>query len=580
MKSLLPLKKYFLRHKNKLILGFVFILLSDAAQVMIPLFLKNGIDSLQTETTYENLWKYALLIVGAALVAGFFRFLIRETIIVISREIEFELRQDFWVHLQSLSYKFYQNNSTGDLMAHATNDISAVRMFLGPAVMYSVDTFVKIVLIISIIFSLNYKLAIYALLPLPLLSYFVYKLSKKINALFAKIQEKFSELTAKVQESISGIRVVKSYVRQENEIKEFTKLSKDNLDRNMDKIRVQSLFMPILFSITGISIIIVIWLGGDMVIEGVLTIGGLAAFIAYLVNLIWPMIASGWVMNIVQQSAASMKRLNTIMDKTSDIKDAEDTGEIKDINGEIEFVNVSFKYNKELPFVLKNINIKVKQGSTVAIIGKTGEGKSSLVNLIPRLYDVTEGEILIDGKNIKNIPLRKLRSAIGIVPQETFLFSDTLKNNILYGVKENDELLNRVASISRIDKDAENFAENYETILGESGITLSGGQKQRTCLARALAIDPQILILDDSFSSVDTNTEEEILSNLKKYMRGRTSIIISHRISTVKNADKIYVLKNGSITEEGTHTELIELGGIYADLYYKQLLEKELEELG
>lgn len=579
MKSLLPLKKYFLRHKKKLLLGFLFILISDAAQVMIPLFLKNGIDSLQTETTSENILKYALLIVGAAFVAGLFRFLIRETIIVVSRKIEFELRQDFWIHLQSLSYKFYQNTATGDLMAHATNDISAVRMFLGPAVMYSIDTFVKIVFIIAIIFSLNYKLAIYALLPLPFLSFFVYKLSKKINVLFTRIQEKFAELTTKVHESISGIRVVKSYVRQENEVNEFTKLSKDYLDKGMDKVRVQALFMPILFSISGISIIIVIWLGGDMVIDGIMTIGGLAAFIAYLVNLIWPMIASGWVMNIIQQSSASMKRLNKIMNQNSDIKDSNADEDGKSINGEIEFRDVSFRYAENLPFVFKKINIKIKQGTTIAIIGKTGEGKTSLVNLIPRLYDVTEGKILIDGKNIKNIPLQKLRSAIGIVPQETFLFSDTLKNNILYGIKKSEELLKEVSSISRIDKDVEHFSEKYETVLGEGGITLSGGQKQRTCLARALAIDPQILILDDSFSAVDTNTEEEILNRLNNYLQHRTGIIISHRISTVKNADRIYVIEKGTIAEEGKHAELIEKDGIYAEIYRKQLLEKELAEL-
>ncbi len=579
MKSLLPLKKYFLNHKKKLALGFIFILLSDSVQVMIPIFLKNGIDSLYSDTQYDNVIKYALLIVGAALVAGVFRFLIRETIIVVSREIEFEIRQDFWVHLQSLSFKFFQNTPTGDLMAHATNDISAVRMFLGPAVMYSVDTLIKIIFIVSIIFSMNYQLAIYALLPLPLLSFFVYKLSKKINVLFSKIQEKFSELTTKVQESISGIRVIKSYVRQENEIKEFNQLSKDYLNKSMSKVRIEAFFMPILFLITGISIIIVIWIGGEMVIDGILTIGGLAAFIAYLVNLIWPVIASGWVMNIVQQSAASMTRLNKIMDQTSDIKDTADSNFKKKIKGEIEFVDVSFKYDKNLPYVLKNINLKIKQGETIAIIGKTGVGKSSLVNLIPRLYDTTKGSILIDGENIKNIPLKILRSAIGAVPQEIFLFSDTLKNNILYGAEDNDELLQKVAAISRIDKDAESFSEKYETVLGEGGITLSGGQKQRTCLARALAVDPQILILDDSFSAVDTNTEEEILTRLKKFMQNRTSIIISHRISTVKDADKIYVLENGSIVEEGTHSELLRINGIYADIYDKQLLEKELKEL-
>jgi len=579
MKSLLPLKKYFFRYKNRLLLGFLFILVSDAAQVMIPLFMKNGIDSLRVETTSENLIKYALLIVGAAFVAGVFRFLIRETIIVVSRKIEFDLRQDFWIHLQSLSYKFYQNNSTGDLMAHATNDISAVRMFLGPAVMYSVDTFIKMVFIITIIFSLNYKLAIYALLPLPLLSFFVYRLSKKINVLFTRIQEKFAELTTKVQESISGIRVVKSYVRQENEINEFTKLSNDYLHKSMDKVRVQALFMPILFLISGISIIIVIWLGGDMVIEGIMTIGGLAAFIAYLVNLIWPMIASGWVMNIIQQSSASMKRLNKIMEQTSDIEELSVVEDSQPIKGEIEFRNVSFRYNEEFPFVLKDINLKIKQGTTIAIIGKTGEGKTSLINLITRLYDVTEGKILIDGKDVKNIPLKKLRQAIGVVPQETFLFSDTLKNNILYGIKENDGLLEKVASISRIDKDVYHFPRKYDTILGEGGITLSGGQKQRTCLARALAINPQILILDDTFSAVDTNTEEEILNNLNDYMKNRTNIIISHRISTVKNANRIYVLEKGKIVEEGKHAELIDKNGIYADIYKKQLLEEELAGL-
>jgi len=347
----------------------------------------------------------------------------------------------------------------------------------------------------------------------------------------------------------------------------------------MSKVRIEAFFMPILFLITGISIIIVIWIGGEMVIDGILTIGGLAAFIAYLVNLIWPVIASGWVMNIVQQSAASMTRLNKIMDQTSDIKDTADSNFKKKIKGEIEFVDVSFKYDENLPYVLKNINLKIKQGETIAIIGKTGVGKSSLVNLIPRLYDTTKGSILIDGENIKNIPLKILRSAIGAVPQEIFLFSDTLKNNILYGAEDNDELLQKVAAISRIDKDAESFSEKYETVLGEGGITLSGGQKQRTCLARALAVDPQILILDDSFSAVDTNTEEEILTRLKKFMQNRTSIIISHRISTVKDANKIYVLENGSIVEEGTHSELLRINGIYADIYDKQLLEKELKEL-
>lgn len=581
MKSLKYLNKYFFRYKNKLLLGMLFILCSNAAQVYIPILLKDSIDSLKNNITADKILEYSILIIGVALIGGVFRFLIRTTIIVVSRRIEYDLRSDFWSHIQTLPTRFFQNTSTGNLMAHATNDISAVRMYIGPAVMYSVDTVSKFIIVIVIMLSLNPELTIYTLIPLPLLSFFVYNLSKKIHLKFTKIQEKFSEITTKAQESFSGIRVIKSYVREESEIKHFTKLSDEYLKRNMDKVKIQALFMPLLFLITGISVIVVIWVGGSMVINGNLTIGEMIAFIAYLSLLIWPVIAFGWVINIIQQAAASMKRLLKIFSEVDEVKDSSETEiEKNKIDGDIEFKDVSFRYQPDSVDILKNISFKIRRGETTAIVGHTGSGKTSIINLIPRLYDVTKGELLIDGIDVKKISKKILRKNIGLVSQETFLFSDSLANNIGYGVGEgNDRIISNVSEISQLHKDIDSFNDGYDTVLGERGITLSGGQKQRASLARALAINPKILILDDSFSAVDTNTEEEILKNLKDFMKDRTSIIISHRISTVKNADMILVLENGRIIERGTHNELVELGGSYSELHNKQLLEEELKEL-
>lgn len=581
MDSLSYLNKYFLRYKSKLAWGVLFILISNTAQVFIPIFLREGIDSLNGNVSYSKLFEYGALILGAAVVSGVFRFLIRQTIIVVSREIEYDLRQDFWVHIQRLSYRYFQNNSTGNIMAHATNDISAVRSYVGPAVMYSIDTVSKFAIIITIMLTISPLLTFYTLVPLPLLSYFVYKLSKKIHKKFTLIQESFSNLTTKAQENFAGIRVIKSYVREEGEIEAFTAQSDDYLIKTMDKVKIQALFQPILFTIAGLSIIIVVWAGGTMVINGTLTLGDITAFVLYLGMLIWPMIAFGWILNIIQQASASMKRLIRILHENLDITDSEKTRySINAVKGKIEFKNVSFRYKENLPKVLDNINLTIEPGETAAIIGKTGSGKTTLVNLIPRLFETTEGKIFIDGHDINEIPLRILRGNIGMVPQETFLFSDTLASNILYGTRNGDiEIVKKVSSIARLDKDVEDFPNGYDTILGERGITLSGGQKQRSCLARALAIDPKILILDDSFSAVDTNTEEEILVKLKEFMKGRTSIIISHRISTVKDSDKIFVLDEGKIIEQGTHEQLISLNGFYADLHYKQLLEEELKEL-
>lgn len=581
MKNLYTLKKYFIRYKKKLILGFIFIILSNIGTVYVPMLMKDSIDALQSNATNSLLLQYGLMIVGASLFAGIFRFMIRQTIIVVSREIEFDLRGDFWKHIQLLPMRYFQNTSTGNIMAHATNDINAVRMFIGPAVMYSIDTSVRLIMVLILMLSLNTSLTIYALLPLPLLSVLVYKVGKLIHSKFTVIQEKFAQLTTLAQENFSGIRVIKSYVREESEMKRYAEHSQDYLKKNMNLVKTQAVIMPLLFLITGLSIIIVIWLGGTKVINGELTLGEITAFIVYLGILIWPMIAFGWVINIIQQAEASMKRLNKILSEPYDITETKKTNySVKNIKGNIEFRNVSFRYNEHSPYILQNINLKIPAGSTLAIMGYTGSGKTSMVNLIPRLYDCSDGEVLIDNLNVKEIPLNVLRPNIGLVQQESFLFSDTILNNISYGRREIDRpLVDKVSEIAQFDKDIQEFPLKYQTIVGERGITFSGGQKQRACLARALAIDPKILILDDSFSAVDTNTEEEILKNLKEFMRERTSIIISHRISTVKDADNIIVLADSKIAEEGTHEELVAKGGIYADLHYKQLLEQELEEI-
>jgi ATP-binding cassette subfamily B protein len=586
LKSLLRLKPYIFRYKKTLLLGLGTVVGSNIFTVFQPLFMGFAIDELKRgiesrEYVSGDLLTLAILIVGFSLAAGFFTFLTRQTLIVMSRHIEFDLRNDLLAHLQKLSYSYYQHKPTGDLMALATNDIGAVRNVLGPGIMYPSDTLMTFTMVMTLMLLQDWQLTLLALIPLPLVSFAVYYLGNVIHHRFLERQEQFSKLTTRAQENLSGIRVIKSYVREVYETSRFHALSWDYLKKNLVLARVQSILWPLMFLLVGCSMLITLYVGGMQVIDGELTIGTLSAFIAYLVMLIWPVIAFGWVINLLQQGAASMGRLAAIMDTEPEVRDTEQTDPgVQSVEGEIEFRNVTFTHKSADRPALNSIDLHIRKGMTVAIVGYTGSGKSTLVNLIPRLYDRTSGTLLIDGRDIRTVPLAVLRSHIGYVPQETFLFSDTISENIRYGLENGGEdRLFEAALISQISNDVNEFPRRYETMLGERGITLSGGQKQRTSIARAVIRHPSILILDDALSSVDTYTEEEILKRLRTYMKGRTSIIISHRISTVKEADLIVVLDKGSIVERGNHDELIKRGGIYADLHTKQLLEKELEAL-
>jgi ATP-binding cassette subfamily B protein len=582
MKDLYPLIPYLKKYKVKLLIGFIFVIVSIFLQSLYPLTLGNAIDAITNNSEKTPFYFYSLLSVAIILVGGIFLFFTRQSLIVVSREIENDLRFDFFSHLQTLDKNFFNQKSTGDIMAHATNDINNVRNFLGPGIMYSIQTLLRTVITLVILMSISTEVTLIALLPLPVISYTVYKVMKYTYSRSLKVQEAFSYMTTKAQENFSGIRVIKSYVRELYEIEQFNIISSDYQKKNLSLARIQAYSFPMMFLLTGISIILVIYFGGLKVINGSLTIGNVAEFMVYLGQLTFPMIAFGWVINLVQRAAPSMQRLMKIINTKPDISDNENIMKnlkVDEIKGNIEFANVSFKYPGTDNYVLKNLNLKIPGGSTLGIIGHTGVGKSTLINLLPRIYDVSEGEILIDGYNIKQIPLGVLRKSIGVVPQESFLFSDSLEKNITYSSElvDKEEVID-ASKISGLYKDVILFPEKFDTIIGERGITLSGGQKQRTSIARAVYLKPKILILDDSLSSVDTHTEEEILQGLKKIMETRTSIIISHRISTIQNADNIIVLSNRNIKEEGTHNELINLGGIYYNIYLKQLLEEEIKE--
>jgi len=549
--------------------------------VIVPVLIRDAVNSLQSNVSSGTILKYSGLVVFVSALSGIFLYLQRQTIIVVSRHIENDLRNDFMKHLTLLSVRYFQNTPTGDIMAHSTNDIGAVRMFVGPALMYSTETIFTFLIILTLMIQIHPMLTVYALLPLPLVSYAVHRVGAIIHRRFEEIQEHYSMLTASAQENLAGIRVVKSYFREENETEKFESLSKEYLVRNIRMAKIQALFMPLLQILVGLSVIIVVWYGGLQVVRDELSMGELTQFLIYISMLIWPMIAIGWVISIIQRAAASMKRIQRILDQEPEIRDTERTDySISNITGSIEFEKVSFQYTRTSDVVLDTISLKIPQGMTIAVMGFTGSGKSTFTHLIPRLYDVTGGMLRIDDHDIRSIPVDVLRKNISYVTQETFLFSDSLKANIAYGIDEFDmDRVEWAAHVARLDKDIIDFPHQYETMLGERGITLSGGQKQRVSLARAILRDPAILILDDALSAVDTHTEEEILEQLKDVMRNRTTIIISHRISTVKNADHIIVLNEGKIWESGQHETLVEKGGIYAELHCKQLLTQELEDI-
>lgn len=547
-----------------------------------PLVLQYAIDDLYTSVTRSKLAFYGGLLLLIAGLAGYFRYQMRRIIIGASRGLEYDLRNDFFAHLERLPVSFFHENRTGDLMSRATNDLSAVRMMVGPAVMYLANTLITAVVSLFLMFSLDVWLTFIVLLPLPIVSITVRMFGTAIHKTFEEVQEKLSDMSAVVQESLTGVRVVRAYRQEDAEIARFRDSNIDYLRHNRRLSRLQGAFFPTMSLFLGISALLALWLGSRDVTSGRLTVGELVAFNAYLAQLAWPMIAFGWVTNLLERGMASWKRMLGVMDTVPAVRDEETTrasGEVPaPAAGAIEFRHLSFLYgNRE---VLSDVSFSVKAGETVAIVGATGSGKSTLVNLLPRLQNPPRGTVFIDGRDVRDIRLRELRGMIGFVPQEPFLFSDTLADNVAFGVPDvrtsDPSRIDAAAAVAQLDKDVRDFPQGYETMVGERGITLSGGQKQRTAIARAVVTNPRILVLDDALSAVDTYTEEEILSRLRRVMKERTSIIISHRISTVREADQIVVLDAGRVVERGRHDDLIRLGGHYAELYKKQLLEEEL----
>ncbi|KQS37125.1 ABC transporter ATP-binding protein [Pedobacter sp. Leaf194] len=592
MKHLRRLNKYFLKYKWWIIPGSIFVVISNIFGVVPAQVIGYAFDliteNIQIYALFEgfnrqqviydifsnSLLYFGFLVVALYILRGLFLFFMRQTIILMSRHIEFDMKNDIYQHYQKLSLGFYRRNNTGDLMNRATEDVNRVRMYVGPAIMYTINTFVLSVLIIWSMFDVNSKLAIYCLLPLPFLVIIIYYVNTLIFKKSGKIQERLSDLSSFVQERFSGIRIIKSYVREDYTRNMFEIQSNEYKKDSMSLVKVSALFYPTMLLLIGLSTILTIYIGGVQVMNGSITAGNIAEFIIYINQLTFPVTMLGWVTSLIQRAAASQKRINEFLDIPSDI---ESTSSVeKSLNGNIRFNNVSFTYPDTGIQALKNVNFEINSGEFVAVIGKTGSGKSTLANLIMRMYDVENGSINVDGENIKSLNLKNYRNQIGFVPQEVFLFSDTIKNNIAFGLDTvTDEEVYDAAKNASVYNNIIDFDEKFQTMLGERGITLSGGQKQRVSIARALIKSPRILIFDDCLSAVDTKTEEEILQNLGKIMRGKTSILIAHRISTIKNADKILVLDEGEIIEQGTHNELLTLNGAYTELYNNQLLEEE-----
>ncbi|MGH9529500.1 MAG: ABC transporter ATP-binding protein [Terriglobales bacterium] len=577
--SLRPLFPYLKKYRRSYLVGGLCVLLNNGIWILFPLVIRRAIDDLHLGVSRHKLLTYALLLLAVAGLKGIFQFLTRWILIGVSRDIEFDLRNDFFRHLESLSYSFYQRTRTGDIMARATNDLNAVRMLLGPAIMYSANTIVFTAGALVFMLSISPKLTLYAFLPLPVVSVTIQYFGKRIHERFERIQAMFSDISARAQENFSGARLIRAYVQEEYEIAGFETANKEYIARSLKLVRLMGMLWPSLEVMLGLAIVLVLWLGGREVLYGRITVGGFVAFNTYMVQLTWPVIALGWVINIFQRGTASMARINQLLVEKPEIDDASATlTSAVQIAGDIEFRDLNFAYNG-MP-VLHDINLHIPAGSSLAIVGPTGSGKTTLVSLVARIYDAPSGAVLLDGRPVRDYPLEVLRRSIGFVPQETFLFSETLRENIAFGAQDaSDEQVRWAAHAASIAEEIEGFSDQYRTVVGERGITLSGGQKQRTAIARAVIRNPRILILDDALSSVDTHTEDKILNRLREIMRDRTTIFISHRVSTVRNADRIAVLHGGRVVEAGTHEELLALDGYYSDLYSKQLLEEELAEV-
>ena len=576
-KSMRPLLPYLKRYRWGFVAGAICVVLSNGAWAGLPKVIGNAAQSLEGGVNRHKLFIFALQVLALAVVRGIFLFLTRWIVIGVSRDIEFDLRNDLFAHLESLSYSYYQRMRTGDIMARVTNDLNAVRMLMGPAIMYSANTVVFTAAALWFMMRNSPKLTFYAFLPLPVVSVVIQYFGRRIHERFERIQAMFSDISARAQENFSGARVVRAYVQEEAEIASFETANQEYIACSLKLVRLLGMLWPTLELMLGLAMVLVLWIGGREVLAGHMQIGAFTAFNIYMMQLTFPIIALGWVISIFQRGTASVGRLNEIMQEQPKIKDGPEARDLY-VEGEIEFRGLNFAYDGKQ--VLRDLNLRIPAGSSMAIVGPTGSGKTTLVNLIPRIYDAGPGMVLLDGRPIREFSLASLRESIGFVPQETFLFSERIRENIALGVASaTDQEVHDAADAANIALDIEGFPEQYQTMVGERGITLSGGQKQRTALARALIRNPRILILDDALSSVDTHTEDKILNHLREVMQGRTTIFISHRVSTVRNADRIAVLHEGRIVELGTHDELLALNGYYSDLYNKQLLEEELAEV-